>query len=63
MSARLRFAIAVSKAHQVLLIDEALAVGDADFRAKSQARIKELREEAGTGLSCLPLDALDSRRV
>lgn len=48
MSARLRFAIAVSKAHQVLLIDEALAVGDADFRAKSQARIKELREEAGT---------------
>ncbi len=48
MSARLRFAIAISRAHQILLIDEALAVGDKDFRAKSQQRIKELRETAGT---------------
>ena len=34
--------------HEVLLIDEALATGDAEFRVKSHARIQELRAEAGT---------------
>jgi teichoic acid transport system ATP-binding protein len=48
MSARLRFAIATTKTPPVLLIDEALAVGDAEFRRKSEARIAKLREEAGT---------------
>ncbi len=48
MGARLRFAIAASVTHQVLLIDEALAVGDADFQRRSERRIRELREEAGT---------------
>jgi len=48
MSARLRFAIAASVSHDVLLIDEALATGDAEFRRKSEARIRELRDEAGT---------------
>ena len=48
MAARLRFAIAAAKPHDVLLIDEALATGDANFRRKSEMRIKELREEAGT---------------
>lgn len=48
MSARLRFAIAASVSHDVLLIDEALATGDAEFRRKSEARIRELRQEAGT---------------
>lgn len=48
MSARLRFAIAISRAHQILLIDEALAVGDKDFRQKSQQRIRQLRDTAGT---------------
>jgi teichoic acid transport system ATP-binding protein len=48
MAARLRFAIAASTSHQVLLIDEALAVGDAEFRHRSEERIKELRREAGT---------------
>lgn len=47
MGARLRFAIAASKAHSVLLIDEALAVGDRRFKAKSERRIRELRESAG----------------
>jgi teichoic acid transport system ATP-binding protein len=47
MGARLRFAIAAAKAHDVLLIDEALATGDANFKMKSQRRIEELREEAG----------------
>jgi teichoic acid transport system ATP-binding protein len=48
MSARLRFAIAASVSHDVLLIDEALATGDAEFRRKSETRIRELRDEAGT---------------
>lgn len=48
MGARLRFAIAASKSHDILMIDEALATGDAEFRRRSEARIKELREEAGT---------------
>jgi teichoic acid transport system ATP-binding protein len=48
MASRLRFAIAAAKSHDVLLIDEALATGDADFRRRSQERIEQLREEAGT---------------
>ncbi|MFJ8580586.1 ABC transporter ATP-binding protein [Micromonospora sp. NPDC093277] len=48
MSARLRFAIAAAKKHDVLLIDEALATGDARFRRRSEQRVRELREEAGT---------------
>lgn len=48
MAARLRFAIGSAKSHEILLIDEALATGDAEFRAKSEQRIHELREEAGT---------------
>ncbi len=47
MGSRLRFAIAASKSHDVLLIDEALATGDAKFRRKSAAKIDELRAEAG----------------
>ena len=48
MSARLRFSIAAAKLHEVLLVDEALATGDAEFRRKSEHRIHELRDEAGT---------------
>ena len=48
MGSRLRFAIAAAKSHDILLVDEALATGDAEFRVKSHARIEELREEAGT---------------
>jgi teichoic acid transport system ATP-binding protein len=48
MSARLRFAIAAARAPDILLIDEALATGDARFRRRSQRRIDELREQAGT---------------
>ena len=47
MAARLRFAIASAKAHSILLIDEALAVGDRRFRTKSEKRINELRSSAG----------------
>lgn len=48
MGARLRFAISSAKTHDVLLIDEALATGDRDFRKKSEKRIKQIRESAGT---------------
>ncbi|MFF1438687.1 ABC transporter ATP-binding protein [Streptomyces sp. NPDC058295] len=48
MQARLRFSIAAAKDHDVLMIDEALATGDAKFRRRSEARVRELREHAGT---------------
>src|SRR5579859_1969343 len=48
MAQRLRFSIAAAKSHEILMIDEALATGDANFRAKSHDRIMELRGEAGT---------------
>jgi teichoic acid transport system ATP-binding protein len=48
MGARLRFAIAAARAPDILLIDEALATGDAEFRRRSEQRILELREQAGT---------------
>ena len=48
MGARLRFAIAAARTPDILLIDEALATGDAAFRRRSEARIRRLREEAGT---------------
>jgi teichoic acid transport system ATP-binding protein len=44
----LRFAIAAARAPDILLIDEALATGDAPFRRRSERRIRELREHAGT---------------
>ena len=48
MSARLRFAIAASRNHDILIIDEALAVGDQQFRNRSEARMREMRDHAGT---------------
>ena len=48
MGSRLRFAIAAAKSQDILLVDEALATGDAEFRVKSHNRIEELRADAGT---------------
>ncbi|MCP2327390.1 teichoic acid transport system ATP-binding protein [Hamadaea flava] len=48
MAARLRFAIAAARKHDVLLIDEALATGDAEFRQRSEQRMQELCAGAGT---------------
>jgi ABC-type polysaccharide/polyol phosphate transport system ATPase subunit len=42
MRARLGFAIATSIDPDILLLDEVLATGDANFRAKSKARVIEL---------------------
>jgi len=39
MAQRLRFSIAAAKRHEILLIDEALATGDASFRTKSHEKI------------------------
>ena len=48
MSSRLRFAIATAANPNILLIDEALATGDAAFRQRSEQRMQELRDGAGT---------------
>ncbi|MFF9811837.1 ABC transporter ATP-binding protein [Streptomyces sp. NPDC014006] len=48
MGSRLRFSIAAAKDHDVLLIDEALATGDARFQKRSAERIQEMRKQAGT---------------
>ncbi|MFC0358434.1 MULTISPECIES: ABC transporter ATP-binding protein [Kytococcus] len=48
MAARLRFAISTAVVPDVLVVDEALATGDADFRDRAQKRIAEIREQAGT---------------
>lgn len=48
MAARLRFAISTAAVPDILMIDEALATGDAAFRARSMERIEKIRERAGT---------------
>jgi teichoic acid transport system ATP-binding protein len=48
MRARVHFALATAVHPRILLIDEALAVGDRKFRAKSRTRIREIIEGAGT---------------
>lgn len=48
MRARLQFAIATAATPDILMIDEALSVGDAEFKERSDARIKEMIAEAGT---------------
>ncbi|MEN9715448.1 MAG: hypothetical protein RJA35_915 [Actinomycetota bacterium] len=47
MVERLKFSIAASREHEILIIDEALAVGDQDFRRRSEARMRELASGAG----------------
>ena len=42
MVARLAFATATDEMAEILLVDEVLSVGDADFKAKSKARMHEL---------------------
>lgn len=48
MASRLRFAIATAARPDILLIDEALATGDAAFKERSEERMRRLREDAGT---------------
>ena len=48
MRARVQFVTATAATPRILLIDEALSVGDKDFRMKSRERIEEIIDEAGT---------------
>lgn len=48
MGSRLRFAIASAANPHILLIDEALATGDAAFKERSEKRMERLRQNAGT---------------
>ena len=48
MRARLAFSIATLRVPDILLVDEALAVGDREFRARSLERLEEIRAKAGT---------------
>ncbi len=48
MQARLKFSIAAARSHDILIVDEALSVGDKRFRARSEARIREIAKDAGT---------------
>ncbi|WP_238385341.1 ABC transporter ATP-binding protein [Nesterenkonia muleiensis] len=47
MASRLQFAIATSVDPDILLIDEALNTGDAQFRARTKKRLDEVRSQAG----------------
>lgn len=49
MFARLAFSVAVHSEPSVLIVDEALSVGDSAFQEKSVTRMKEIRE-AGTSI-------------
>ncbi len=48
MRARLTFSIATLRTPEILLIDEALAVGDRAFRAKSLERIRQIQRDANS---------------
>lgn len=48
MGARLRFAIAAAAEPEILLIDEALATGDATSKERAERRLAEIRDRAGT---------------
>lgn len=47
MAARLRFAVATATNPEVLILDEALGTGDAQFKARGKARMSQIRDNAG----------------
>jgi ABC-type polysaccharide/polyol phosphate transport system ATPase subunit len=48
MFSRLAFSVSIHLEPDILLLDEVLAVGDAEFRDKSMASMRELLDRAGT---------------
>ncbi len=48
MRARLQFSIATATTPEILIVDEALATGDADFKERSDERIRQMIASAGT---------------
>ncbi len=52
MRARLHFAISTAVEPEILLVDEALSVGDEVFKERSKERVGELLDNAGTVFIC-----------
>lgn len=50
MQSRLAFAVATSQTPDVLLVDEAISVGDIGFQDKAQTRLAKLRENGSASL-------------
>lgn len=48
MTARLGFAVAMAKQPDIILVDEVLAVGDAEFQDKCKAKFKEFQDNGST---------------
>ncbi|MDR1117954.1 MAG: ABC transporter ATP-binding protein [Bifidobacteriaceae bacterium] len=48
MASRLRFAISTAKVPDILMIDEALSTGDAEFQRRSRDKIMQVKDQAGT---------------
>jgi ABC-2 type transport system ATP-binding protein len=62
MVARLAFAVATDVQPDILIIDEVLAVGDAEFRERSEQRIADLRR-AGTTILIVSHNSAALRRT
>jgi lipopolysaccharide transport system ATP-binding protein len=52
MVVRLAFAVAINVDPEILLVDEALAVGDIYFRQRCMRKVHELRRAASPSCSC-----------
>ena len=62
MMARLAFSIVVATDPDILIVDEALAVGDQGFKDKCLAKIDEFRSN-GTTILFVSHDFLEIRRI
>ena len=63
MVARIAFAIATATTPDILVVDEALSVGDFRFQEKCEARINDLVENHGTTLLFVSHDITQVERV
>ena len=63
MRARLGFAVASNVDPDILLIDEALAVGDAAFREKSMARVEQMVKDEDTTVVVVSHNHAELRRL